>query len=77
MLRKIIIKLVGKQIQGEVEKIPAPSKAKIVAVVAVLAVAVEQLSAAWGHPVVVPNEVKQLLAAAGLWALRDAIDTKN
>lgn len=72
-LKNLAIKLVGKKwVEQGIEKIGL-SKAKATAIVYVLIVGVETISAAFGHPVVVPPSVKEFLAALGLWAVRDAL----
>ena len=72
-IKNLVIKFVGKKvIEDGVAKIGL-SKAKLAAVVYILILGVEQLSAAWGHPIIVPVQIKELLAGVGLWTLRDAI----
>jgi hypothetical protein len=69
-----ILKLVGKKmVDGELEKVGF-SKAKLVAIIGVLVIAVQQLSGpVFGHPVTIPPEVFRVLEALGLWSVRDAI----
>ena len=68
-LKNLVAKLLGKQ-AGEGVTV---SKAKLTAIVYVLIVAVQELSKAYGHPIVIPDFVFQFLAGAGLWSVRDAI----
>lgn len=72
LIRKIIIKALGKNTGEQIDKLEI-SKAKLTAIVGVLIVAVETLSPAWGHPVIIPKEIKEFLIAAGLWSVRDAL----
>jgi hypothetical protein len=74
MLKKLLLKLVGRKIAGETGDLSETSRTKIIAVIAVLVAAIPKLSAAWGHPIVIPHDVLEVLAAAGLWTLRDAVD---
>ena len=76
-LKKIALRLVAKKvIAGVGEKQFEASKAKLTAVVYVLVLAVEQLSPAFGHPIVIPPSVFRFLEAIGLWTLRDALPAK-
>jgi hypothetical protein len=73
LLKKLGLKLFGKKIvENGIEK-SGLSKTKLTALVGVAIVAVESLSQAWGHPVVVPQYIKEFLAGVGLWTLRDSI----
>ena len=65
-------KLLGKKVGEEV----GVSRTKLAAVIAVVVVGVQQISAAWGHPITIPEDVFKVLAAAGLWSLRSAISDK-
>jgi hypothetical protein len=81
-LKKIIIGFIGKKVKkalrdGKTEEQWEVSKAKITAVVTVLITAVQVLGPAFGYPVEIPNEVYQLLAAIGVWALRDGMPDKE
>lgn len=72
-IQKIALKLFGKKIvENNIEKFGL-SKTKLAAAIYVVITAVETLSPAWGHPVVIPPVVKEFLAGVGLWALRDAV----
>lgn len=72
-LKNLVIKLVAKKkVEAGLEKVGL-SKAKGAAIVYVLIVGVETISAAFGHPIVVPPAVKEFLGAFGLWAVRDAM----
>lgn len=74
-LKNMVVKLVGKKwVEQGIEKVGL-SKAKAAAIVYVLIIGVETISASFGHPVVVPANVKEFLAALGLWAVRDAVTT--
>lgn len=69
MLRNFFLGLVGKQIGEEF----TVSKTKLTAIVYVIVVGVQEIPKAFGHPVTIPASIFQILQAAGLWALRDAI----
>lgn len=72
-LKKLGLKLFGKKIiENGIEK-SGVSKTKLTAIVGVVIVAVETLSTAWGHPIVVPMYIKEFLAGVGLWTLREAV----
>jgi len=49
------------------------SKAVIAAVVTVIVGAIQPISSALGHPVVVPNWVLEVLAGLGVYGIRDAV----
>jgi hypothetical protein len=77
-LKKIIIGFIGKKVKkalrdGKTEEQWEVSKAKVT----VLITAVQVLGPAFGYPVEIPNEVYQLLAAIGVWALRDGMPDKE
>lgn len=72
-VKKIVLKLIGKKMVGNGIEMSGISKTKMTAIVAVVIVAVETLSAAWGHPVIVPPYIKEFLAGVGLWTLRDSV----
>lgn len=83
----LIGKRLGKMIHfvdDTVEVVPQPgqevrkvawyeSKTKISAILMVVIYAVNNLSPALGHPIVIPDEVYKVLEALGLYGLRDAI----
>lgn len=72
-LKKMIVKVFGKKIiEDGIEK-SGISKTKLTAIVFILITGIEQASAAWGHPIVIPAQIKELLAGVGLWTLRDAL----
>lgn len=72
-IQKIALKLFGKKIvENNIEKYGV-SKTKLAAAVFVIITAIETLSPAWGHPIVVPPTIKEFLAGVGLWTLRDAL----
>jgi len=71
-IAKIIGKVFGKKLAGKI----GLSKAKLTAIIFVIIVAVREISKAWGHPIEIPDYVIEVLAGAGLWTMRDAIDTK-
>lgn len=73
MFQKIWTWFVGKKIMTETGQMDATSKAKLTAVIGVILAAIPPVSAAWGHPIVIPDYVYKILAAAGLWAVRDSI----
>lgn len=73
MLKRIMAYLIGKKVLTETGQLDTTSKAKLMAVIGVLLTAIPQLSAAWGHPIVVPDWIYKALGYAGLWAVRDAI----
>lgn len=72
-LKNLVYKIIGKKIQGETGELDATSKAKLTAIIGVILAAIPPLSAAWGHPIEVPDYVYKILAASGLWAIRDSI----
>lgn len=74
IVKKLIAKIVGKKIDAQLGKWEI-SKAKVVAIIAALVVAYETAAPGLGLPPI-PPYVKELLAAAGLWAMRDAVDEK-
>lgn len=76
MIKKFVTWLIGKKIMTETGHMSAVSKTKLAAVIGAILAAVGPISQAWGHPVTVPNWVYEVLAAAGLWAVRDAIPSK-
>lgn len=72
-LKKWVMRLVGKkviEVAGGEEKWEL-SKTKMTAIVAVIIMAIEKIGPAFGHPVVIPQTVFELLAALGLWSLKD------
>lgn len=69
-IKNILAKLVGKSVDGEIGGV---SKAKLTAVVYVLILGIQEISKAWGSPIVIPDVVFRFLEGAGLWAVRDAI----
>jgi hypothetical protein len=73
MLKKLIITLLGKKLKNRTAMVSEVSRTKIIAVLGVLFIAVENLSAAWDFPIKIPPELYQILAAGGLYTLRDAI----
>lgn len=73
LIKKFLMRIVGKKVidaAGGPEKWEM-SKTKLTAIVAVVIVAVEKLGPAFGHPIVIPQTVYDLLAAIGLWTLKD------
>ena len=66
----LVAKAIGKRIDQNLDKWHI-SKAKVIAWVAFAVTITPQVSALLGHPVQVPDEVLKLLAALGLWALKD------
>ncbi len=72
-IKNIIYKLVGKKILAGTTQINTVSKSKLTAVIGVILAAIVPLSTAWGHPIVIPDYVYKILAAAGLWSMRDAV----
>lgn len=77
MLKKIIVRIIGKKASAESMKLSEASKTKLIAIVAVLAVAIPKLSEAWGYPIEIPSEAFEILAGMGLWTLRDSLPTKD
>ncbi len=79
VFRKFLIKLVGKKIINAVggEEKWATSRTKLTAIVAVIITGIDTIPAAFGHPVVIPPEVYNFLAAIGLWSLRDGMQAKE
>lgn len=76
MLMRLAIKLFGKKlIDGGIEKIGL-SKTKLTAIVGGLILISQYVLPAFGVNVVIPTELKELLAAAGLWTLADKFDSK-
>lgn len=76
MFKRIGIWLIGKKICTETGEMDAVSKAKITAVIWAILTTIEPVSTAFGHPVHVPDSVYKVLAAAGLWTIRDALPPK-
>lgn len=76
MLQKIVAWFVGKKIITATGQMDAVSKTKLVAIVGVLMTAIPQIATAWGHPIVIPSWLIQILGYTGLWTLRDAIPPK-
>lgn len=84
-LPKWVYRFVGRRIADkiglednmeETEKKSPPwykSKAKVAAIVTVLVGAVQPISTAFGHPIVVPDFVIQLLIGLGIYGIRDSI----
>ncbi len=70
MLKNLILSLIGKKVGNEV----GVSKAKLTAVIYVLVVGIKTIPAAFGHPIEIPDYVFRVLEAAGLWAVRDALN---
>jgi hypothetical protein len=70
------VKIKAKQISKEVfpmdSKSKWKSKAVWAAIIAAILGAIQPVSAALGHPIVVPTWVYEVLAAFGLYAIRDA-----
>lgn len=73
MIKNLIMKLIGKKIQGETGQLDATSRAKVSFVIYIIITILEQGSSLWGKTIVVPQFVKDLLIGAGLWFTRDAI----
>jgi hypothetical protein len=73
MLKRFIIKLLGKKLKSRTAHISEISRTKLIAVIGVVIIAIENLSEAWGFPIQIPPELYQILAAGGLYTLRDAI----
>ena len=79
--KNLMIKMIGKKVGSEAagavgqERWDA-SKTKMVAVIYILLLGTEELSKAWGHPIVIPPSVYDFLKGMGLWAVRDAIPPK-
>lgn len=71
--KNLIMKIIGKKLNSETGKITEVSRTKLVAVISVIIFAVPRISLAWGHPITIPPEIINILAAAGLWTLRDSI----
>ena len=74
--KKIADKLgLQEEVMGEetTEKPWYKSKAKIAAIVTVIIGAVQPISAAFGHPIQVPDFIIQLLIGLGIYGVRDAI----
>ena len=68
-IKNLIAKFLGKQAGSGI----SVSKTKLSAVVFVLVIGIQELSKAWGHPILIPDYILQFLGAAGLWSLRDSI----
>lgn len=71
-INNIVAKLLGKQVGDKI----GLSKAKLTAVIFVIIIGTQEISKAFGHPIIVPEWMINFLKAAGLWAIRDAIATK-
>ena len=70
MLKKLLIKMVGKRLGAHIQGV---SRTKVIAVIAVAIYAIETLAPAFGWDVKIPEGLIEALAAAGLYTLRDAI----
>lgn len=68
-LKNLFYKVVGKQVGADI----GVSRAKLTAVVFVIVTGVQEISRAWGHPIIIPDYVFKILGGAGLWAVRDSI----
>lgn len=73
ILKKLLVKIAGKKLKTEAGELSDVSRTKVIAVIAVLTIAIEKISLAWGHPITIPSELFEILGAAGLWTLRDAV----
>lgn len=69
-IKQILLRMFGKKVDALLEKHHV-SKTKAAMVLALLLPFVERMSEALGHPVAIPQEVKDGLMAFGLWALKD------
>ena len=68
-LKNLIIKLIGKRLDGQLDKWHI-SKTKVVAVVSGLVAAYQGIAPTFGWPPI-PDDTFKILAALGLWALKD------
>ena len=76
MLKNLLLKFIGKKVQGKLEGWGV-SKAKLVAVVGVLLYGIERLGPAFGFDLKIGFTEKELLEFLGIWALRDGMDTST
>ncbi len=70
MIKNLVAKLLGKQVEGQDFGL---SKAKLTAIIYVVLYAIPIISEAWGHKIEIPPFVFRFLEGAGLWTMRDAI----
>lgn len=70
-LKDLFYKLVGKKIG--IESIDSASRAKISFIIYILLSGIEEGSKIWGHPIVIPQSIKDMIAGLGFWYTRDAI----
>ena len=75
MFKNILIKIFGKKLDTVLEK-HGVSKTKVTAVVGALVVGYGYAAPAFGLPPV-PQGTLEVLAAFGLWSLRDGVDAKR
>ena len=69
-----LVKLIGKRIDSDLTKWGI-SKTKLAVWVGIIIVEAPRIASALGHPIMIPPDVLQILAALGLWSLRDGIDS--
>lgn len=81
-IKKFMLKILGKQISNKLEledgtmndtKVWYKSKAKLSAIIGAVLIAVQQISTALGHPIIIPQWVLEILAAVGVYGIRDAM----
>ncbi len=72
----LLVKFIGKRIDADLTKWNI-SKTKVAVWVGIIVVEAPRIATALGHPFVVPPDVLQVLAALGLWGLRDGIDSSG
>jgi hypothetical protein len=74
IIGKEVVKDIGLQ-EGTMEDSTPwyKSKAKLAAIIGAIVAAIGPISAAVGHPIVIPNWVLQILGAIGLYGIRDSI----
>ena len=75
MFESLFVKLIGKRLDADLTKWGI-SKTKVIAIVGALVAAYNQLAPTFGYPAITPDVFK-ILAALGLWALRDGLDTPD
>lgn len=79
MFKNLLARIIGKKVEtAGVQAVGGTaqwelSKAKLTALVYVVVVGLQELSKAWGHPIEIPPFVFNVLQAAGIWTVRDAI----
>lgn len=75
MIKKLVAWLIGRKVIDATGQLDPFSKAKIVALLAIIMPTIQPIATALGHPIPPPilDIAYKVLAGAGLWAVRDAL----